>query len=1753
MTRSGTRDASSPAPVHDRRPHRRDETGAGRPWRTSTYSCGSCVQAQPVDATVRDGMLVLDGTPLVGRTEHLLVSAETVRNGAAETPAPRAPWYVEHGMLGEVTVVGVAQWSPGAAASAARDAVGDLDLGSAGDQVATLVRSRISTLLADNDPRLWDSLLERGELHAEHGRLVWIRPEPVDPTPADQVAATALRSYDVRFASTSSTTEQSRTTTSTLDAVLFTAVALGTAVASSQVVGLPTISGSASTSASRSTTTSVVTGRKLFVSRSTRFLSGVRFRVFVDGTEVGGTPGTVQRGIALDLPSVFTTPDEPRPVLTAPARQPAATGATAQPLTGDEVLHAIDLTPVVAAEQARLRSAGVAPADALAISTQLQDVLNERNARNTSRWWLTTGSAPRHVSTGMDGRRFRGITGGFSGHFRVRASVRSLQRLGTSEGVPTRADLGTGRDTTVAAGGSRTLAATVSTNTTGFVAPSENQGGGGQTTGIAPLGSVTLGRTRAWSRQQGSKTANHTVLNVTARQTRYRAVLDVTVVWESTTNNALESRPSATTRANSELGVPHLGARDALEFERRLLGAGTDVLSDDPSALVHALPRPRGTVSRVRPAVLDSAPVPGPREPLALASRKGLGFAVGSALPGSEIVAEHLSTQLREVARRRNISGVDWAVVHRELVVNVGTPRLEADLEAAITGIKHTVRLGRTTVHVMVRLHLGQLVRTVRYPAVTNTRAVTDDSVSGRSATGWAVQGSVGGGVRVSLPATPVLKLQPGPLRLIAQWFRTQSEQFGVGTAGYRRLENVGDVDEHTLDAVYESMLSVEGGPHGRHVERWWTHDPGNVVATVLVPSQHVPDAPVTSAQATAAGQISPARWERQVPAPGSQTTTRLPSSYLDLGSGAAAVYPAFLSLPALGRTAAGLYAQLHHLSGRWLGDEMRWPVELHDLGRPSWLAARFGALTGPGGVTVELPEHGGARTTINVMLRAEVRSIVRTDVDTEIEQYSKGTRDYIEEREQGTSVGAQAGLGFLSGFGAYATVDDEPARGDSRHDQDDQAPSQAGGRLTVLLHGGVEGTRSRTTRRTTGFLDITRATYGDAKTIVRTDPIFRLEVTRTSTTLTSRGPRPVRSAEVRSVRFSEALDVMLPARRAREIVPSLGLDVPTPTAPRRTYAGIGLPRTSVHTEQLRADRVLDTIMTQLTAHGVVKTADGAVDRTDPVRQALQAMFSSDALVPQMPALLTSGVWAWLPVQRSFGGAGFLWVRVTIDQVGPATATAPRTEVKLTLRGESLAEEATTTRTAFSHLYGGTVHANGGRSNQQQSRHGGVEARAGWLRTTEATATRAARSVDILRLGTRDKEGSYEFEHPVTFRVETALVDERSEAMAVLADVFSTMKRSVPALPHRLATLTGLAAPLARPAGQTTQLSRPARHTARWRESGTAEATARLLVPYHLTREVGSEDTAPPVFRREIGRSPRWEPATATAQQPPASFVEHLHPGDVNADAIQHWAWVAAHAPASADARPVSATTDNLEPFHDLAYLHDTSHGAVRPRIAELLTGSYPVRLGSETIHVGIELRAARDLLPDQIIESKARRYRQAETAAERTRSEQSGWFVALGPEGGAPMGPQASAVTRAPYERKEVTGTKASAKDNSTHETNKEGTLRFRHFTFDVTLVARRATAARTILRVDVPNGLTGALPVEGSGLVGGLDALVGELLSAREAEPPPTTAVSARTGSEVVWRASSHSDGVACVSATVVLLRPRRQIGSSQPPRSS
>jgi len=1759
MTRSGTRDVSRSTPADDPPARPRNETAADGRWRTSTHSHGSCVQAQPVDAVVRGGVIVVDDTSLAVRTARTPTPTETVE----ETPSHRAPWYIEHGMLGEVTVVGVARWEPGAASAAVQDAVGDLDLRSAGNQVADLVRARITALLADDDPRVWDAVLERGELHAEHGRLVWIRPEPVDPRPADQVGAAPLRAYDVRFASTSSTTEESRSTTSTVDAMLFTAITIGTAAASSQVVGLPTVSGSASTSTSRGVTTSVVTGRKLFVSRSTRFLSDVRFRVFVDGVEIDGTPGTVRRGIALDLPSVFTAPDEPRPVLTSPAQHPdAADGVTARPLTGDEVLHAIDLTPVVAAEQARLRSAGIAPMDALTISTHLQEVLNERNARNTSRWWLTTGSPPRRVSTNLGAKMFRGITGGFTGYFRVRASLQGLQRLGTTDDVPTRTDLGTGRDTTIAAGGSRTVAATVSTNTTGLVSPSLRTDDGVLGSGIAPLASLTLGRTREWTRRQGSKTANHTVLNVTARQTRYRAVLDVTVVWESTTNDALARRPSSTTRANSELGVPALGSRDALELERRLLGTTAGGTSSyGPGPLVRTLPRPRGGPSFTRPAVLHEPRVPGPREPLALASRAGLGFAVGSALPGSELVAEHLRMQLQQVARQHRITGVDWAVVHRELTVNFGTPRLEADLDAALTGIKHTVQIGGTTVHVMVRLHLATLVRTVRYPAVTNTRAVVDDSISGRSATGWAVQASVGAGARLSFPGTPQVRVQTGPLRLIGQLFRTHGEQFGAGTAAYRRLENVGDVDEHTLDAVYESTLHVEGDHDRRHPDRWWTHDPGNTVATILVPTQQIPARPVTATEAASAGQFDPAQWEASPP--GRASATQLRGSYLDFTSGAAAVYPAFLSLPGLGRVGAALYAQLHGLSDEWATNGVRWPVELHDLGRPSWLASRLGALTGPEGVTIELPERAGWQTTIQVMMRASVRGLVSTDVDTEIEQYSKATRDRVEEQERGTSVGVQLGAGLLAGMGAYATDDDELLADGSRHDEGERPTARAGGRLTALLHGGVEGTRSTTTKRTTGFLDITRATYGDAKTIVRTDPVFRLTVSRRRTVRTGHRSRVEHAHLTRHVRFANALDVMLPQRRAREVVPTPSLDVPVPAAPRRTYGGVGLPRTSVHTEQLSADEVLATVMDQITRHGVVGALDDGIGgRTDPVRQALDAMFRSDALVPQMPALLTSGIWAWLPVRQSFGGARFLWVRVTIDQVGTATAAAPRPEVKLTLRGESLGESATTSRRAFTQLYGGTVLGNGGRAGDQESRHGGGEARFGWLRTADATTTTSTRSVDILRLGTRDKEGSYEFEHPVTFRVETALVDERSEMMAVLAEAFSTLKRGAPALTHRLAAAAGRTAPLVAhpsPAGRTSRLSQPWRHTAVWKESGTVTGTARFLVPYHLTREIRPGDAAAAVFRRDLGRAPRWAPATATVQRPPAAFVEHLHPGDVNTDAIQRWAWVAAHAPVAAGPQPAS-TADHLglEPFHDLAYLHDTSHGAIRPRIAELLTGSYPVRFRTETVHVGIELRAARELFPDQDVESKARRYRQVDTAAERSRSAHSGWFASVGPEVGGPMGAHAGGVARAPYEHKSVTGTKQTARDSTTHETNREGTLRFRHFAFDVTLVARLTTAPRQVLKVDVPDGLVGALPLEGTRLVGDLGTLLGQLLSGRSMAPPQALTAAAahtdRTGSEVVWRASSHSDGVACVSASVVLLRCAAAIASlvERTPRS-
>lgn len=155
---------------------------------------------------------------------------------AQETP--REPWFARRGPKGDAQVIEAARQEP---AQAAVDARGVLTY----DNPVLLrdVETAARRLLLREGADTWTSLLRHGELHALHGRLVWLSPvlDDIEALPAAGTA-TPESEYDVSFNSTSAATEKSRTTTRTAEAGLLAVMRL-TSRAASAVVPLFRCSG----------------------------------------------------------------------------------------------------------------------------------------------------------------------------------------------------------------------------------------------------------------------------------------------------------------------------------------------------------------------------------------------------------------------------------------------------------------------------------------------------------------------------------------------------------------------------------------------------------------------------------------------------------------------------------------------------------------------------------------------------------------------------------------------------------------------------------------------------------------------------------------------------------------------------------------------------------------------------------------------------------------------------------------------------------------------------------------------------------------------------------------------------------------------------------------------------------------------------------------------------------------------------------------------------------------------------------------------------------------------------------------------------------------------------------------------------------------------------------------------------------------------------------------------------------------------
>ncbi|MGW3980187.1 hypothetical protein [Streptomyces mirabilis] len=1642
----------------------------------------------------------------------------------------RHPWYLDHAALGHASVTGAGTFTADDAHEWARRIATALpDKKSAG-----AIENALRTMLATTTPPAWDDLLAYGVTLSAGGRVVWLHPVLADlrPVPVEEQPAGEVREYSVRFATTAASGQHARTRQRGADSALLLGFNTGSAVASAMVLGLPQLRFEASVKTGRAQRSNIIASRTLFIGANRSFSAGVRVRVFVDGAE--RTPElTVARDLRVEFPAEYAGADRPQlGVSPAAVRPPAAErpyGTT--PVPPQPVLNAVGISPLVAAVHRRLWEARLPVATIARVMDQAtRQMLNERTARSRSRWWLTSGD----ISGLIEAPTFRGRS--FQGRLGVRAEIVGLEFVELTEKVQVRQDLGRGVARGVELGGSSSAGISFGYNAYGFAMPVTDSGPGA-VKGLLPLLGVGLDRGTSGGLTTISQALNHTVLNFEEDQARYRAQLRITVDIGSTTHPRIAPVSEV---VEAEIGVPWRDGRGAEDFEEQVLGdegRAPGARPPEPRVLpgpvssrpyVRALLRESGTepvrsMGLPERLVVGRRGTPHPGEPLALAARRGQGFAMALAMPGSEAVQDQLSWALRQFVPQAVRRSADWTAVDGELGLHFGRPALEADLPALLAGVSHTVGVGGRRYRLTAQAVLLDRVGGSSYSMTVNARASRSETVTSEESSEWSVTAGAGGGAL--LPFGDGNRLRVGGLTLRGAFGRSRGEQFKKVNTAYRRIENEGAVDEHDYETVYKLSVGPERPDPSRPAENWWISRPGELVTQVVVPRQHAPATPLDAALVAQAGRPMYARDWPAAPR-GQVDFTR---------GGTGGVYPAFLVMPELTRLAADGYARLAGLPGQWTAEPANWPEQLMEMTEPTKLAARLGALTGPDGYEVALPDRDGRRYLVRLRLRAYApRDLGPTAGETEIEQYAQAAFQHGRSRTTQWSVGLSVNIGPQIGVGALA--------GGGRHDSAAVPVSQegdqshtggghqrgAGLRAVAVAQAETEWSWATARNRIEGEVRITRATYKGVPHVIQADPVFEVTVVR------SKGSR--REESVRYIQVSHGLDLLVPERRVEDLLPPVPVPVPRevpfpvsapgpvpvpalvpePKAPRERDAlreqvlqPVSRPRPSpipahasagadafapgavgspplarthlvgrplagaVHPELLRADHVRETIVGRLEERGALPPRGRARD------QLLEALrvFSSDALQGQFTALTGTGVSHWFPLGGPFGTTRYVWVGVTADVAAPHSHR-PRPEIKLTLRSEALTVDKQGRERSFQTGAGLSVRTRIG----DHEGHGGTEVEASYGVSRERSHEVAGQTLDISRANTR--ETSEEFEHRLTFRIAMGATTKPPAALSVPMD--------------GVRALTLRAASLLRDGGATARWW-DSRRAWTWTDDGLGEDRAvsgdvRLLVPTHMT-DLAEQPVLPVSAPVRPGGVPSWTAPAGRAPELPAALTEFIHPWEVPAaSVVQRWAKVAAvpavREPDLARDGAWEVPGPDFATVAGMSYEHHTSSGMLQANVVDLLKHRYRVPVAGRTVTVGFELTAAEVVGPAEGVVFKARRYQQEHAGPKTEHGNSRGGVVALGPEaGGATDGLRV-------YDRltADVYGVRTVGKQafevGETHESNKEATRRYRHYRFDVTVVIQLAHGARRALRVPVPGGLYAMLPLDADGhLAGGLE----------------------------------------------------------------
>ncbi|MFE6904519.1 hypothetical protein ACFVFJ_48500, partial [Streptomyces sp. NPDC057717] len=1688
---------------------------------------------------------------------------------AQEDPAPSAefvppdpsarpelatyPWYMDHGALGDTEVGHVPEWSEQRAELWAAVVASHIQ----DRRVRRAVLPVLQEILASSDPAQWNKALAKGRMVVVGKRLVWLRPVLANVRPLGQTAladgtGAVARSApgtgmapakvpvpngwvpegdrEVRVGTRSTTRTGSRTTTSGASAAVLTAVDLGLAHVSA-VYFVPRVSVTASTAENRNVERTVKTSHRTHTEWKdfSAADTGIRFRVFVDGEEWENEV-VVERDLGAVFPPALPADVPPVGALeggTAEGQNGEGQNAEGQVPTVQRLvrtpqyLNALDTVPLITGLHQQLLAAALPAVTVRDVMTQLEPWLVEKGLRQQARWVLTSGLPTGPIEASIPGRRKP-----FRASFTIRAGIDSLQFLGLSEPRINRGLEGVATNSSSAVDGSSRTAVTGGYAMGGL----SDTSGGAAVAGRGAEISITGHSSRTAGYSLSSTATRHTEFKSSKPQVTYAAGLGMTVSVTSPEHNIGEVNRTA----QAELGTMWRGRPQAADFEQRVLGAVHTLAFSPPATPVEAsrpvpLPGPVETQPHVRallresgtrlvrnherPARLDQKlPAPHRREPLELASRKGVGYSSTLVLPGAELVQDQFLAALKDDVARRGDKVSDWTTVEREVSSVFGRPAMEQDLGRVIAGYRKTVWVGNRPYRLSVRAHLLE-----RLPGDMSTGMEVDTvvgaggGVSGHRGTRWGVRGNFGGGLRVKIH--DLLSMRIGGFGGFAEYSRGKDTSFSGGNKSSRRSKPKVGTDEHVYNIVYEQKLTPlkprsdrkevlrKPQPHGS-TESWWVNRPGDVVAQVVVPHAFVPKTPVTAEQAV---KVGTAKREDSWPAQGQDLDfTR---------GGTSGVVPDFLPAPELTKLAATLYAQLNGLPTGWAENPELWPDEIHALADPAALGSAFNDMVGRFGYEGELQQRKGFNQGFRLRLRSyapedlgETAAPVQI-VDTKEANTGQGA-------VKGTTVEVGAG-GTLGGYitAAGAQPDPNPEEGRQK-----SSVGGSGGHLYLQGLGWVSKGWSNALRKEPGQVSKNKTTYKTSPRKVASLPVFEFTAIRWKGNKTEEQtgylgvvdglqllvpqrvlpdvmPRPAdEQAEPEGSRKPPAKaerDGQPPAPadskgkgkengKGKETAPAPAGEQQAPQARLdRDYLTSDIVGGIGRVERLRADQVMDAITTRLQAHGVLP-AGPLTDSPRPalLNRTLHQLFSSGALENQMPLLMGTGVWAWLPRPGFLGATSYVWVRVLAEELKPAHEHRPRPDAKLNV--SATATMNTRRDKGKFGSWGGELHGRAGAFHA--SGRDGFEVNAGYRQTRSRTESQSNVQAEIYEADPQDV--LEEFNHRAVFRVEVGGTTELPRVLDL----------PVTGVRH---TLLGVAHHGFDSRERIAKVLNEHRAWTWFEGDGRAEGEVRILVPSQLTGPTGGQPVSP--ISRVYGEDPRWAELQPVPELP-AELLYRLHPLAVPAAAaVERWAAVAASAakrePDLQAAEAWKAQGIDFTTTEGPSYAHFTGTGMLRANIAQLLQHTYDVPVNGRQVPVGFRLDNARVVGPPQGLEHDAARYFKDEPSTTYSEAESSGWSAGAGPrtvgDGAGPTMLYGDALVSGGVSRSDG----YAYRDSSNDENSRTGKVKrpYRYYQFDLTVVFQ---GLRRTLEVKAPRGLFAMLPLGADGkLLGGLETVLPDL----------------------------------------------------------